>query len=92
MGEKYPELTKGRSFLFGLVYLPMYAYYDGLTSAQVELLTMDAPVVDYHYDKKKKDKALRAPTKEEADAVAEKWKKKYEGKKLSGTLDLTKYE
>lgn len=91
MGEKYPELTKGKSFLFGLVYLPMYAYYDGLTSAQVELLTMDAPVVDYHADKKKKTE-LRAPTKEEADAVAEKWKKKYEGKKLSGTLDLTKYE
>lgn len=69
----------------------MYAYYDGLTSAQVELLTMDTPVVDYHADKKKK-KALRAPTKEEADAAAAKWNEKYGGKKKSGTIDLTIYD
>lgn len=93
LGEKYPELVRGKSLLFGLVYLPMYAYYDGLTSAQVELLTMDSPMVDYHADKKgKKKKEPRKPTMADAEEAKRKWEEKYKGSTAAVTFDLTKYE
>jgi hypothetical protein len=42
-----------RDFLFGLVRVPMWDYYWGLTAAQVELLTIDQPIVVYKADKTK---------------------------------------
>jgi hypothetical protein len=40
-----------RDFLFGLIRVPMWDYYWGLTAAQVELLTIDQPIVVYKADK-----------------------------------------
>ena len=42
-----------RRFLFGMVEVPMWDYYWGLTAAQVELLTIDQPIVVYKADKDK---------------------------------------
>ena len=36
-----------RDFCFGLIRVPMWDYYWGLTAAQVELLTIDQPIVVY---------------------------------------------
>lgn len=41
-----------RYFLFGTVEVPMWDYYWGLTAAQVELLTIDQPIVVYKKEKK----------------------------------------
>lgn len=78
----------------------MYAYYDGLTCAQVELLTSDAPMVDYHSDKKgkkgrKSNKGKSEPprpSKKRVEEVTRRWMAKYGNGKTSDTLDLTKYE
>ena len=40
-----------RYFLFGFIEVPMWDYYWGLTAAQVELLTIDQPIVVYKADK-----------------------------------------
>ena len=40
-----------RDFLFGMIRVPMWDYYWGLTAAQVELLTIDQPIVVYKADK-----------------------------------------
>ena len=93
MGEKHHELTRGLRLFGGLIYLPMYAYYDGLTCAQVELLTMDSPVIDYNADKKKEKKKNKRPTQSDVDSAKDKWLKKYGGKKDKSVMfDLTKYE
>ena len=41
-----------RDYLFGLIRVPMWDYYWGLTAAQVELLTIDQPMVVYKKEKK----------------------------------------
>ena len=40
-----------RDFLFGMIRVTMWDYYWGLTAAQVELLTIDQPIVVYKADK-----------------------------------------
>ena len=42
-----------RYFLFGTIEVPMWDYYWGLTAAQVEILTIDQPIVVYKADKDK---------------------------------------
>ena len=42
-----------RYFLFGFIEVPMWEYYWGLTAAQVELLTIDQPIVVYKADQNK---------------------------------------
>ena len=68
-----------RDFLFGMVRVPMWDYYWGLTAAQVELLTIDQPIVVYKADKNKekpwKDGTITA---EYTDKAYRKW---LEGKK-----------
>ena len=39
-----------RDFCFGLIRVPMWDYYWGLTAAQVELLNVDKPIVVYKKD------------------------------------------
>lgn len=101
MGEKHPELTRGLRLLGGLIYLPMYAYYDGFTCAQIELLTSDAPMVDYNSDKKGKKGRRNSrrgstepprPSKRRVDEVTRKWLAKYGNGQKAQALDLTKYE
>jgi hypothetical protein len=40
-----------RDFLFGMIRVPMWDYYWGLTAAQVQLLMVDMPIVVYKADK-----------------------------------------
>lgn len=42
-----------RYFFFGLIEVPMWDYYWGLTAAQVELLTIDQPILVYKAEKNK---------------------------------------
>lgn len=42
-----------RDFLFGMIRVPMWDYYWGLTAAQVELLSIDQPIVVYKADQNK---------------------------------------
>jgi hypothetical protein len=39
-----------RDFCFGLIRVPMWDYYWGLTAAQVELLVIDQPIVVFKKD------------------------------------------
>lgn len=41
-----------RDFFFGLIRVPMWDYYWGLTAAQVELLIIDQPIIVYKAEKK----------------------------------------
>ena len=43
-----------RYFLFGMIEVPMWDYYWGFTAAQVEILTVDQPIVVYKKDNDKK--------------------------------------
>lgn len=57
----------------GLVRIPMFGYYWVHSSAQIDLLAIDVPVVVY-----KKDKDKVSHTKKEMDDVMAKWKAKRE--------------
>lgn len=55
----------------GLVRIPMYGYYWVHSSAQIDLLAIDVPVVVY-----KKDKDNKNHTKKEMDDMMAKWEAK----------------
>lgn len=82
-----------RDYLFGLIRIPMYDYYWGLTAAQVELLSVDQPLVVW-----KKDKAKEKPWKDGkvtegyAERQYRKWlEKKAQREKQGKKLDFMKY-
>ena len=62
----------------GLIKVPMYGYYWIHTSAQIDLIAIDAPIVVYN---RKKDGEVKH-TKKEMDDIMAKWesKRKKEGK------------
>lgn len=62
----------------GLVRVPMYGYYWIHTSAQIDLIAIDAPIVVYN---RRKDGEAKHTRKEMADVMA-KWeaKRKAQGK------------
>ena len=68
-----------RRFFFGLVEVPMWGYRSGHTIAQIELLTIDQPIVVYKADKNK-EKPWKDGTvsRKYADDQYKKW---LEGKK-----------
>ena len=69
---------QARSFFFGLVSVPMYEYRCVLTCAQIELLAIDKPVVNYDTGKKSKGKkAKKRPSKAEVEKVTKAWQEKY---------------
>lgn len=79
----------------------MYAYYDGFTCAQIELLTSDTPMVDYKTDKKCKNGRKNSkrgisepprPSKKRVEEVTKKWMAKYGKGQKASALDLKKYE
>ncbi len=39
-----------RDFFFGMIRVPMWDYYWGFTAAQIELLTIDQPIIVYKRD------------------------------------------
>jgi len=74
-----------RDFLFGLVRVPMWDYYWGLTAAQVELLTIDQPIVVYKADEDN-DKPWKNGTVSEsyANKQYQKWLEKKKQREESG--------
>lgn len=75
-------MTRSRYFLFGLLEVPMWGYMWGYTSAQIELVTADSPVVTYPGKKKKKGgrvqgKEFDVPDADDVRLAAERWKEKY---------------
>lgn len=66
--------------------IPMYAYYWVMTSAQLELLACDVPIVVYPKRGEKKH------TKREMDDLTEKWKKRKAEKEAKGIkIDLNDF-
>lgn len=63
----------------GLVKVPMYGYYWVHTSAQIDLMAIDVPIVNY---KRSKDGEVKH-TKKEMDNVMSKWEAKRKAKGLS---------
>lgn len=64
--------------LGGLVRIPMFGYYWVHSSAQIDLMAIDVPVVDY---RRKKDGEAKH-TKKEMDDVMAKWAAKRKAKGL----------
>ena len=74
-----------RDFLFGMIRVPMWDYYWGLTAAQVELLTIDQPIVVYKADKDN-DKPWKNGTATEGYAKSQyqKWLEKKKKREAEG--------
>lgn len=74
-----------RDFCFGLIRVPMWDYYWGLTAAQVELLTIDQPIVVYKADKDN-DKPWKKGTVSEgyANKQYQKWLEKKKKREAEG--------
>lgn len=74
-----------RDFLFGMIRVPMWDYYWGLTAAQVELLTIDQPIVVYKADKDN-DKPWKNGTATEnyAKSQYQKWLEKKKKREAEG--------
>lgn len=85
--KKHPALTASRFFFFGLLEVRMWGYYWGYTSAQIELMAADCPVIVY--PKRKDEKNGKSTGFKKADAkdvseAARHWQKKYGGKSDKG--------
>ena len=65
----------------------MYEYMWGMTSAQIELLVFDVPIVVYNTEKKKFGKV----SEKRINEVNEEWKKQYGGKEKGGKIDLSRF-
>ena len=74
-----------RDFLFGMIRVHMWDYYWGLTAAQVELLTIDQPIVVYKADKDN-DKPWKNGTATEGYAKSQyqKWLEKKKKREAEG--------
>ena len=80
-----------RDFLFGLVRVPMWDYYWGLTAAQVELLTIDQPIVVYKKEKKEAPWKDGKVSEDYADKQYRKWLERKKQREREGkTVDLEK--
>ena len=80
-----------RFFLFGMIRVPMWEYYWGLTAAQVELLTIDTPIVVYKRDKNKARPGQKGyeVSADRAEQYYYEWKKRKKRREKSGRkLDL----
>lgn len=70
----------------------MYDYYWGLTVAQIELLSIDAPMVVYKHERKRDKNGRIIPKKASAVEVMQAttaYKEKYKNKENKHTLDLS---
>ena len=74
-----------RDFLFGLIRVPMWDYYWGLTAAQVEILTIDQPIVVYKKDENKpKPWENGTVTEDYAKKAYQKWLEKKKKREAEG--------
>lgn len=82
-------MLQPRRFLFGLISIQAFTYYWEYTTAQIELLLSDRPLVLYK-DKDNGSKggssSVKAPSAEEANKAYDEWlanKEKIKGKKIN---------
>ncbi len=61
-----------------------YGWRFGYTSAQIDLMVMDQPVISYKDDKKKRSMMASKSEVNELDALTEAWQKKRGGKTFVG--------
>ena len=83
-----------RDLCFGLIRVPMWDYYWGLTAAQIELLTIDQPIVVYKKDEDN-DKPWKKGTVSEgyANKQYQKWLEKKKKREAEGKdLDISKVQ
>lgn len=74
-----------RDFLFGLIRVPMWDYYWGLTAAQVEILTIDQPIVVYKKDENKPKPWENGTVSEDyAKKAYQKWLEKKKKREAEG--------
>lgn len=80
-----------RYFLFGIIRVPMWDYYWGLTSAQVDLLTIDTPIVVYKKSDSKPKPGQKGYSLSSDDAERQyyEWKKAKKAREKKGVrIDL----
>lgn len=76
-------MTESRSVLSGLIHVPMWNYWWGLSENQIDLLLVDQPLVVYPRNKDGKKKGngrgceLPPPSKKKIAEAEMKWKQKY---------------
>ena len=88
MSEKYPWLFERR---FGI---RAFDYWWGYTSCEIDLMTIDQPVIDYNYKKNKGKKSMIATQKEgeEMEALNKAWEEKRKGRTYVGsTFSLNEF-
>lgn len=69
LSHKYPWLTSPLILFGGLIKIPMFSYYWVMTSAQLELMACDQPIVIYNVKEKKH-------SKKEMEELTRRWQKK----------------
>lgn len=80
-----------RYFLFGMIEVPMWDYYWGLTSAQVDLLTIDQPIILYKADENKEKPWKEGKVSADyANKQYQKWLKNKEKRERLGSIDISK--
>lgn len=80
-----------RDFLFGMLRVPMWDYYWGLTAAQVELLTIDQPIIVYKAEKDNMPWKDGKATEDYANKQLQKWlEKKRQREKEGKSYDVGK--
>lgn len=76
-----------RRFFFGLIEVPMWEYRSGLTIAQIDILTIDQPIVVHKRDDSNRPKPGEkgfTRTADQARKEYERWKKRHEEEKNKG--------
>lgn len=61
-----------------------YGWRFGYTSAQIDLMVVDQPVISYKDEKKKRSMMASKSEVDELDALTEAWQKKRKGKSFAG--------
>ena len=88
LSEKFPWLFERR---FGI---RAFDYWWGYTSCEIDLITIDQPVIDYNYKKNKSKKSMIATQKEvdEMEALNKAWEEKRKGRTyVGGTFSLNEF-
>ena len=69
-----------------------YGYRFGYTSAQIDLMVADQPVIDYGKTKKRGSMMANKSEVDELDALTSAWEKKRNGRSFVGqTVDLNDF-
>lgn len=77
-----------RCFFLGLIRVEQWGYRWGFTSAQIELLAVDTPIIVYPKRNKGKNGNQRKPKAIEVKSASRRWQQKY-GTENSKKIDLS---